>query len=263
NDDRVWLGRANLATLSGRFREAGEWLTACRKRRPDDLAIWRSSLRLATATRDAEGVWNAIRHLPGGSMTESEILALRAKKAGDEGGDGGVLSVIAELDPGNASVLERLAVAASRRGRLGVADAERLRRRKAEIDRATDRYRKIVLYDEDLASRAAELETLCATLGRRFDAWAWSIIRSRGGSGKGPLVPTPVWEDPIDPPAGRAGQTIADLLPDLKPNKRENHERIAPAAPAPFTRPEFSDDAESVGLRFTFDNGQTLLRQVP
>ena len=35
DDDRVWLGRANLATWSGRFEEADRWLSACLGRRPE------------------------------------------------------------------------------------------------------------------------------------------------------------------------------------------------------------------------------------
>ena len=51
NDDRVWLARANLAIKTGRFDVAGGWLDACLKRRPDDLAAWRSRLELAVAQR--------------------------------------------------------------------------------------------------------------------------------------------------------------------------------------------------------------------
>src|SRR5262245_11504941 len=36
DDDRVWLGRANLATWSGRLDEADRWLVACLDRRPRD-----------------------------------------------------------------------------------------------------------------------------------------------------------------------------------------------------------------------------------
>jgi tetratricopeptide (TPR) repeat protein len=259
NDDRVWLGRANLATMTGKFHEAGEWLAACQKRRPDDTAVWRSSLRLAQAAGDGEGIWQALTHLPAESMTETELLALRAFRAPPYGVKEAVLSVLADIDPGDPIVLERLAAIALSRGR--VVEAERLRQRKAEIDRATDRYRKLVLYEKDLAGRAEELEALCATLGRRFDAWAWSMIRTRCTSGKGPIVPAPVWEDSSHPPAGRAGRTLADLLPELRPDSRQNLEPAARAAQ--HTRPEFSDEAETVGLRFTFDNGQTPLRQVP
>jgi len=36
DDDRVWLGRANLAIRTGALDEADRWLDACARRRPDD-----------------------------------------------------------------------------------------------------------------------------------------------------------------------------------------------------------------------------------
>ena len=54
DDDRVLLGRANLATRTGRYEEAAGWLDRCRLR-PDDPAVWRGRLELAMATDDADG----------------------------------------------------------------------------------------------------------------------------------------------------------------------------------------------------------------
>ena len=51
DDDRVWLGRANLATWSGRFEEADRWLARCLERRPRDPAVWRARLDWARAVR--------------------------------------------------------------------------------------------------------------------------------------------------------------------------------------------------------------------
>ena len=38
-DDRVWLGRANLAIRTGAYDEAERWLNACLLRRPEDVAV--------------------------------------------------------------------------------------------------------------------------------------------------------------------------------------------------------------------------------
>jgi thioredoxin-like negative regulator of GroEL len=43
-DDRVWLGLANLAIRTGALDEAKRWLLACRSRRPDDAAVWQALL---------------------------------------------------------------------------------------------------------------------------------------------------------------------------------------------------------------------------
>src|SRR5262249_26478723 len=44
DDDRIWLGRANLAIRTGSFDEAAQWLDACLRRRPHDQAVWRARL---------------------------------------------------------------------------------------------------------------------------------------------------------------------------------------------------------------------------
>src|SRR5262249_34984173 len=56
-DDRVWLGRANLALLAGRHAEATEWLDRCLRSRPDHLAVWSARLELALAANDLAGCW--------------------------------------------------------------------------------------------------------------------------------------------------------------------------------------------------------------
>ncbi len=53
-DDRVWLGKARHALLTGRFDEAQTWLGRCLERRPDDPPVWLAYLDLAVAT---EGHW--------------------------------------------------------------------------------------------------------------------------------------------------------------------------------------------------------------
>ena len=55
DDDRVWLGQANLAIWSGRFEEAGRWLDACEKRRPDDQPVWLAGCRWRWRSRDVDG----------------------------------------------------------------------------------------------------------------------------------------------------------------------------------------------------------------
>ena len=44
DDDRVWLGKANLAIRTGMYDEAERWLAACLGRRPGDAPVWRARL---------------------------------------------------------------------------------------------------------------------------------------------------------------------------------------------------------------------------
>ena len=40
DDDRVWLGRANLAIRTANNKEAEHWLDACLRSRPNDTSVW-------------------------------------------------------------------------------------------------------------------------------------------------------------------------------------------------------------------------------
>ncbi len=55
DDDRIWLGRANLAIRTGEFARARRWLDDCLRRRPHDVPVWKSRLDLALATGDVTG----------------------------------------------------------------------------------------------------------------------------------------------------------------------------------------------------------------
>src|SRR5262249_59884680 len=101
-------------------------------------------------------------------------LAGRLGRADDERRE---LEALIRDDPGNAPALERLAVLTLQSGRPR--ESEELRRRKAEVDQAHDRTRKILL-DVDLSSRAGELARLCHALGREFDARGWSLLAEAG-----------------------------------------------------------------------------------
>ena len=44
DDDRIWLGRANLAIRQGLYDQAARWIDACLRRRPDDRSAWQAQL---------------------------------------------------------------------------------------------------------------------------------------------------------------------------------------------------------------------------
>src|SRR5262245_31747066 len=145
DDDRVWLGRANLAIRTGRFDEAATWLGDCLKRRPDDPGIWRARLELARATADLGAAWQALDHLGAGGVSPEESLRLRswiAARLDDASAEQKALLELSELVPGDTAALDRLAEFAVRAGALG--DAARLRRRAAELGAVKDRYRTLM-----------------------------------------------------------------------------------------------------------------------
>ncbi len=139
NDDRVWLGWANHAILTGQFAEARSWLERCLSRRPDDRAVWQAQLELALATGDVDGFWTAVPHLPAAGFDESEVLAYRAWLAAsnhDPEREERELSSLIACDPGNAKALERLAVLNVESGRHR--EAEALHRRRDEVSQARE-----------------------------------------------------------------------------------------------------------------------------
>ena len=177
DDDRVWLGRARHAILTGGFSDAAKWLEACSRRRPDDPVVWRARLDLALATDDVAGFWTAVAHLPADQFDASEIQELRAwlaARRGEAEVEQRELTALVSDDPGNTQAIERLAVLATQAGRLD--EAERLRRRKAEVDGVQHQFHQIVQDGVFDSSNAEMLAGLAAKLGRTFDAQAWALV---------------------------------------------------------------------------------------
>jgi thioredoxin-like negative regulator of GroEL len=172
DDDRVWLGQANLALRTGDYDAAGRLLDACLKRRPEDAAVWRARLRWGVATDQVEIVKAALRNLP---ATESNaagvqrLAAWLASKRGDSGAERRGLERLLAADPADRKALERLAQLAEKDGEP--ARAAELLRKQEEIRRLKARYEK--LYDRKQPFRdAAELARLAEQLGRPFEARA-------------------------------------------------------------------------------------------
>jgi enediyne biosynthesis protein E4 len=291
NDDRVWLGRANQAILTGRFAESADWLERCLKRRPDDPVVWRSRLELAMAIGDVPAFWAAARRLPASGFDAGQQHKIRAWLAARSGAaelEERELSTLLADNPGNTQALERLAVLALRGGRS--AEANQLHRKKAELDRAFDACRKTLLDEATMSAHAGELAQFMTVLGREFEARGWSIVAEAASRGKGTTAaPSPEESDRQSPlPADLAAQAIAlsASYPDLLDDRSSTgpalalrladlqqaaslQEKIASSAPTtpggnlPGPIPQFVDDAEAAGLRFVFDNGRSVQHQLP
>ena len=110
DDDRIWLGRANLAIRTGEFARASTGsTTACGDARA--TPVWKSRLDLALATGDVAGAREALGHLPPDGVPPEEVLALRAwfaahrRPGAGAAGAGGA----ARARPGRVQAVERLA----------------------------------------------------------------------------------------------------------------------------------------------------------
>jgi tetratricopeptide (TPR) repeat protein len=275
-DDRVWLARANLALLRGQFADAARWLDACLKRRPDDSVVWRARLRWARAADSIDEARRALAHLPADRFSPTEVLSLRAwfaARAGRVETEQTALEQVIDQAPGDTQALERLAALATE---LGQSDrAIELRRRKAGIDRAKDRYTRLLDSGETI-TQFSELAGLAEKSGRGFEARGWWFLASRHQPSA--LITSAI--DRLGPPRPDphlpAGKTLVFHLGDVaglmvdepSPSRGGSPPALLPSrnssdAAQAMSAPEFRDDAASAGLRFVFDNGQSSLRQVP
>ena len=289
-DDRVWLGRARHALTTGKFAECERWLSLCENQQPDDPVIWQANFDLALARDDVAGFWKAAAHHPAQNMAEPDLHALRAwlaERQGDRPAERHELERVVRDHPGDTRALERLAELMLESGQPQ--EAERLHRMKAEADTAKDRIRKILLDESQMLSHAAELAQLSLALNRDFDAKAWSLLQQASATSKGVTrivfdgsIPLPKalltsaqelsasYEMPRDSlPA--SPESLADRLADLRSNPTpapEHPSTLAtgpgpPSSSASSAKPYFRDDAESNGLHFLFDNGQTPEHHLP
>jgi len=288
-DDRVWLGRAHHALLTARFSVAAVWLDRCLKQRPEDPAVWQARLDLALATDDTPGFWTAVAHLPASRFDPGAVLSLRAwlsARSNDTALERRALTALVEYAPGDTKALERLAILTFQAGDLR--ETAKLRGRKADIDRAHDKFRKIVLDEAQMASRTDELAESSAAMGREFDARGWAILSEARRRGPGPAADRPgspgrapfpddliaraaALSSPFAsfPDASPAGSMLVDRLIDL----RAMTARAGPATAAtpvastagnpPSAAADFVDDAQSAGLGFIFENGQSPEHQLP
>jgi tetratricopeptide (TPR) repeat protein len=297
DDDRLWLGRAILAIRTAEFDEADTWLKRCLKRRPEDPAVWRARLEWAMASDRLSEAIEAARHLPDDWLEPEQLLMLRAWMAVRLGKPEQARSALSELlkrQPGDAQALAQLTEMALRDGQNE--QAAQLRRRKMDVDRAMDEYRKI-LTAQAPSSGFDHLGQVAESLGRWFEATGWwslalrdpehadqarvALARLQSGERARHSTDDPVPERPRStevppnataetprfwrPPAAADSEvrpplrTLADALADLIPRDTSGQ----PATLASLAVPVFRDDAHAAGLDVRYDNDPTPLCRMP
>jgi enediyne biosynthesis protein E4 len=169
-DDRVWLGRANLAIRTGAFDEAEQWLNACLRARPEDIAVWRARLRWGVKSNRIDIVQKALTHLRAKEFTPAEIHRLKAwlsAQRGDIEAERRELERVVAADPADLAALDRLGQLSDQAGLR-----DRLAQvvgKKADIERMRERY--IKLHDRNQPVRdAVEMAHLAEQLGSAFEA---------------------------------------------------------------------------------------------
>jgi tetratricopeptide (TPR) repeat protein len=263
-DDRVWLGKARLAIEDGRWDDAENWLRRCRDAGAD-APVWRAWLDWARGSGRPDEAIEAARHLGSGpgQLEPGERLALSAwlnQQRGDPSGEAQALEEWLRIEPAATPALERLAELAHRSGQPG--RVTELRHRKAEVERAREAYR-LRLWHHELPRTAAERSELARqaeAAGRRHEAralYAWALQADPADSGAQAGLAR---LDRADADCRLALSADAEPWPDPGAVAR-----LAPASRGTGHVGElaFTDDAESVGLRFVYDNPETPIHQMP
>jgi enediyne biosynthesis protein E4 len=211
-DDRVWLGRANLAIRHGEFAKAARWLDACLKRRPDDVPVWRSWLDWAVATGRVAEAREALKHLPVAESSPAEVHRLAAwfaARRGDAQVERRALERLIAADPGDSAALDRLAELAVGDGRPD--RAAELRSQKTALDPLKSQYKELFLRDQPVRD-AAKMARLAERLGRLFEAKAFLSLAVATKPNRGDLRAALARLEHRGTAIGEPGQSLADVL---------------------------------------------------
>jgi len=176
DDDRIWLGKANLAIRQGSFDQAARWLDDCLRRRPEDLPVWRARLEWAMATGRSAEAREALEHLPADRETPAQVHRLTAwfaARRGDAESERQALERLIAADPGDGAALDRLAELALRDG-LAPRAAE-LRRKKIALDSLRSRYKELFRCIQPVRN-AMEMSRIAEQLGRFFESRAFATL---------------------------------------------------------------------------------------
>ena len=178
-------------------------------------------------------------------LTPEALLSTRAwlaARLGDVRAEQDAVTRWLERVPGELTALDRLIALKTQAGRAEEVVA--LRRRKAELDRASDDYRR-TLVERVPVGQFAELGRLAETLGRWFEARGWwtlalreSAPRTRPAHGPGPHRPrsSTIWRRPIaraSSSRGTAGRCDGRRHPARRrgPGRLDNRRRRRPQLP--------------------------------
>ena len=166
-------------------------------------------------------------------------------------------------EPGRTEAMARLAELLQQAG--DAAGAVELRRRKADLDAALDRY--IRLYKEDrYPENLAELAGLADRLGRRFEARGFRALARLRDPSNPSEGSAPTRLDDAAAPEPPASASLADVIgagatPDRPSSARPSVDpRQARRGPIPW----FEDEAPASGLDgFIQENGGSPIHQLP
>jgi enediyne biosynthesis protein E4 len=262
NDDRVWLGKARLAIAAGQWNEAAGWLERCQSARGDP-AVWSARLEWAQGAGRPDEALRAFHQLKDGGLEPREQLAFRAwlfARREHIWAEREALEQWLSVDPAAVPALARLAELAERSGESDL--AARLKKRKAEVNEAQARYRVLLWGMDPLArpDKRMELARLAESAGFSREARALYSLIPDNDNGHGEAQAAIGRIDRVA--ADRLAQSTLAGPPEMNSLASIETDVVRIGA-APRIIPMFCDEADSAGLRFTYDSGKSILHQLP
>jgi enediyne biosynthesis protein E4 len=178
DDDRVWLGLANVALAQGRLDEAATWLDRCEAARPADQSVARARLAWALAADRPKAVVRALKTIPTTSSPEDRLLAAEAgvylaDKTQDDSVGREMLKRFESIFTKNPRTLDILAQKALAANDPARAAEYRLLRSKYEAD-----WRAYIasITQPYPRNRASDLADRAKHIDRHFDQAAWNAL---------------------------------------------------------------------------------------
>jgi enediyne biosynthesis protein E4 len=263
-DERIGLGKANLAIRQGAFDEAARGIEACLRRHPEDVPAWRARLDWAMATGRVAEARDALDHLPAAESDPAEVhrlVAWFAARRGDVASERSALQQLAEADPADGAAFDRLAELAVREGQP--ARAAELRKRKAEIDPVKAEYQQLLLRDQPVRD-AARMAELAEQLGHRFEAKVFASVALASEPGRDDLraALARLQSESRGAAAVGPGPTLAAAVgePSAAHGALPSLAAVQDASAEPI---QFEDGSVRAGLGHVFDNGESPIHQMP
>jgi tetratricopeptide (TPR) repeat protein len=212
-DDRIWLGRANLAIRAGKLDQAAHWLETCLRKRPEDQPVWKSRLRWAVASGRQDVVRESLRHLSPQALTTNQCQHLKAwlaREQHDAAAEREALTLALNENPADQTAFDRLVELLN----ADHADDQlaRLREQKAQTDGLTSRYKK--LFDRYQPIRdASELGLIAEKLNRRLEARVYLGVASANSLNPSDAERAREHLRKLAPSAGQSANPKCDLIP--------------------------------------------------
>ncbi|MEI7920600.1 MAG: FG-GAP-like repeat-containing protein [Planctomycetota bacterium] len=270
DDSRLWLAKSIVLTQRGQFKEADKALGVCELPiNYPDKAVHLARMRLARATQSPQKALVAARKIEPHDLTifeKYEWAEYFAESRKDLFQQQQALEFLYVMDPLNTIVLSKYSDFAYKSGRTSL--SLQLREKKAIVDIALETYGKTILSLETPITIESflKLAESARNCGMLFESRIFCKMLLKMNS---TYIPALQLSDSLFNNLKDLSLTISQL-PSNNFNWIGNDFELNTTGQSPDSldllppqNPVFHDDSKTSKLNFTFNNGETTIRQMP